>query len=210
MPPSCAAQRVACVRQQRDRVLEVADDRERQRGQPHRQPVERQSSARAGMPNSARDCTSGDGSIAGHRAPPLLGEQHRGAIQHRAGRARQHDEPEQHGEHLPIGVDEPALDREPRDVGAAKVRVVEPPRHAASARRAAAMSFACNAATIAEIAWLNRRNPMRQYSTTTFTSEAEQRMHGIGQPEDSRRDSRRGGATRSDGGDERRAAACRR
>ena len=37
-----------------------------------------------------------------------------------------------------------------------------PPRHAASARRAAVRSPACNAATIAEIAWLKRRKPIRK------------------------------------------------
>ena len=49
-----------------------------------------------------------------HLQPALVREQRRRAIEHRAGRSREHGEPEERGEHLPVGIEDALLDRKLR------------------------------------------------------------------------------------------------
>ena len=151
----------ACVRQQYDRVLEIADDGERQRGQPHRDPVE-QPQQRAAPARRTRRSALAIGVVSSPRAPraPLVGQQRRGAVEHRARRARQHDEPEQRREHLPVGVDEAALDRQPRDLVRSTVRRSRrrATRRARGARRRGRPPRAPPRSPSS--AWLKRRKPI--------------------------------------------------
>ena len=112
------------------RVLEIADDRERQRGQAHGNPVEQPAALRAGRAEFVARLRERRGLDARRRPAPLLREERRRAVEHRARRSWQDHEPEDHREDLAIGVDEAALDREPRDVVARRVRSTPPPRHA--------------------------------------------------------------------------------
>ena len=75
-----------------------------------------QSSRRAGAPKAASALAIGVTSAPRASTCPFVGEQRRGAIEHRAGGPRQHREPEQRREHLPVGIEQRALDREPGDL----------------------------------------------------------------------------------------------
>jgi hypothetical protein len=91
----------------RDRILEVADDRERERGQRTGSQSSASSSARAACRTRAATARAGEGSMPGRRAAPFVGRAAQRAIEHRARPGPEHDEPEDHPEDLPIGVDEP-------------------------------------------------------------------------------------------------------
>ena len=168
-PPSCAAHRAACVRQQAtasSKSPTTANDSAVSRTGIQSSAA---SSARTGRPKPARDSASGDASTPG--TGPLHSSASSAAARYSTAPAGPGSTTNQnttantcrYASTRPRSIARRAISELPRSAA-------EPPRHAASARRAAGRSAAASAATIAEIAWLKRRNPMRKYRTTTLTA----------------------------------------
>ena len=121
-PPSCAAHAFACVRQQKaasSKSPTMANDSAVSRAGTQ---SSSQSSARAGPPNTARASRDRRRIRAAGIGAPFVGEQHRRAVEHGARGSRQHREPEQRREDLPVRIHESALDGELRDLAARQLR----------------------------------------------------------------------------------------
>ncbi len=135
------------------RILEIAGDGEAHRREPHRNPVDvmeyllREFSEIAVVLRRARS--------------PFVFEDAGQPIQHRAARAGQDQEPENHAEHMAVRVDQSFLDGT-LAISVPLYSAADSPRNSVSSTRARSTSPTRNASTISVNAWLNWRKTHRQ------------------------------------------------